>query len=305
MNIQYLKEFQVLAETLNYWEAAERLFLNQSTLSKHIKTIENELGVSLFNRTTRKVELTEFGTALLPYAQSITRLQFEYSTRLLQMRDQQEGLVTIGTIPTMAQYGIIDVLLEFKQKYTHFNTKIIENDSKLLTRHLVDRSCELIFLREAKNTFERAYTTDSVIARIPYISDFMIAVLPNDHPLASKAEVTLWDLQHEKFAFIHENSMMYDLCCSACQEASFIPNIVFNSHRLDSILDMVTKGGCVALLMNNHVHFPLDSSVAVNPPFTVVKITPGISTQISLCYLKEQPLSMAAATFVEFFKKYY
>ena len=57
MNTEYLKEFVVLAETKNFWEASDRLYMNQSTLSKHIKSLENELGVDLFLRTTRRVDL--------------------------------------------------------------------------------------------------------------------------------------------------------------------------------------------------------------------------------------------------------
>lgn len=303
MDIDYLKEFSVLAETKNYWEASYRLFLNQSTLSKHIKSLESELGVPLFNRTTRKVALTEYGMALLPYAQSITKLQFEYSARLLQMQNQQKGRITIGSLPAMAQYGITDVLLEFGKACPDNSVKIIEDDPKILMKLLFEKSCDLIFLRETMSSFKKVVSQDSVIQRIPYISDYLVAVLPNQHPLASQSSLTLRDLKQEKFAFIKENSLMYDLCCLACQEADFIPNIVFDSHRLDSILDMVTKGGCVALLMNRHVRYPLDSVFSIAPPFTAVKITPAISTQISLCYLKEEPLSPAAQQFIEFFKE--
>lgn len=61
MNTEYLKEFVVLAETKNFCEASDRLYMNQSTLSKHIKSLENELGINLFLRTTRRVELTNYG----------------------------------------------------------------------------------------------------------------------------------------------------------------------------------------------------------------------------------------------------
>ena len=63
MNTDYLKEFVVLAETKNFWEASDRLYMNQSTLSKHIKNLETDLGVDLFSRTTRRVELTSYGQA--------------------------------------------------------------------------------------------------------------------------------------------------------------------------------------------------------------------------------------------------
>ena len=68
MEISYFNEFVILAETRNYWAASERLYIGQSSLSKHIKTLESQLGAPLFDRTSRKVELTEFGAKMLPYA---------------------------------------------------------------------------------------------------------------------------------------------------------------------------------------------------------------------------------------------
>lgn len=77
MQTQYYKEFLVLAQTLNYWAAADKLFISQSVLSKHIKAMERELGSPLFRRSSRKVALTELGEKLLPLAEKICRLQAE------------------------------------------------------------------------------------------------------------------------------------------------------------------------------------------------------------------------------------
>lgn len=303
MDINYFKEFAVLAETKNYWEAAERLFMNQSTLSKHIKAMENELGVPLFQRTTRKVELTEYGTSFLPYAQSITRTQFDYSSMLLQMKNCSQSLVTIGSIPVMAQYRITRLLLEHQKKCPEFHFKVVEDDPKNLRSLLLDQKCQLIFLREARHSTEEIFETEEGIVHIPYIIDQLVALLPSHHPLADKQELTLRDLQNEKFCFLKESSMIYDLCRSACQEAGFIPNIVFDSHRLDSIFDMVAYGNCIALLMDQHVKCPPNSAPQEPEelPFRVVKITPAVSTQISLCYLKTAPLSKSAWEFIESF----
>lgn len=298
MDISYMNEFIVLAETKNYWEASYRLFLNQSTLSKHIKSMEKELGVPLFARTTRKVELTEYGLALLPYAQSIVKTHFEYSARLLQIQNLQKGVITIGSLPSMAQYNITDILLTFQRKYPDNKIKITEDDPKHLLELLQQKHVELVFLREPKTAPPDFSQEAEPLKRLPYLQDSMVAVLPAGHHLAGRTELTLRDLKDERFAFIKENSMMYDLCCSACQAAGFIPNISFTSHRLDSILDMVTKGGCTALLMDYHVKFPLES------PFAAVPITPAIQTQISLCWRAAEPLSPAASKFVEFFRSF-
>lgn len=66
MEIEYICEFVVLAETCNYMEAADRLFVSQSALSRHIKALEEDLQVQLFDRSTRKVSLSPFGSLFLP-----------------------------------------------------------------------------------------------------------------------------------------------------------------------------------------------------------------------------------------------
>ena len=71
MNIKYLEEFLTLADTLNYSEAADKLYISQSTLSKHIIAIENELEFHLFDRDTRHISLSESGKAFYGYAKTI------------------------------------------------------------------------------------------------------------------------------------------------------------------------------------------------------------------------------------------
>ena len=70
MDINYFKEFVVLAQTGNFMEAADILYSSQSTLSKHIKSMESELGVPLFDRTTRKVKISKYGQLLAALCQA-------------------------------------------------------------------------------------------------------------------------------------------------------------------------------------------------------------------------------------------
>lgn len=297
MNTTYLKEFTVLAEAKNFWEASERLYLNQSTLSKHIKSIESELGVPLFIRTTRRVELTEYGKALLPYAQTILRAEFEYSATLLQMQNYEKDLLTLGAIPAMAQYDITNLFLQFKKEYPDSNVRLIEDDPGALPELLYNRKCEIIFTRESKLDFEKNFLTDERLVRIPYMQDHLVALLPVGHPLSGKESISLQDLNSENFCMIKEGTMMYNLCVDACLAANFIPNISFTSHRLESIFDMVANGSHVALLMDRHAAPP---DYASDAPWITVDITPQISSQLSLCYLRDAKLSKTAKNFIRF-----
>ena len=86
MKIQSLREFIALSEVKNFNQAAERVFLSQPTLSRHIKELEDELGVSLFSRSTRHVYLTEFGEFFLPYARLIVKAETEFLAGLAVMK---------------------------------------------------------------------------------------------------------------------------------------------------------------------------------------------------------------------------
>ena len=92
---------------------------------------------------------------------------------------------------------------------------------------------------------------------------------------------------------------MYQIAMNACQNANFVPNIVFTSHRIDSILDMVTNQNCVALIMDAHLKLPENGPKQTGEPWHIVPITPIISSQISICYRNDKVLSKNAQLFVK------
>jgi len=143
MEISYLKEFVVLVETGNFMEAANILYSSQSTLSKHIKAIELELGVSLFDRTTRKVRISKFGQLLLPYARQITELQDKYTVILKSSLETEHETLTLGSIYGLAQYKITDVLVNFKKSHPQSTLNVMQASSKDLTQMLRQKNVSL------------------------------------------------------------------------------------------------------------------------------------------------------------------
>lgn len=299
MDITYFKEFAVLAETQNYWAAAERLFIGQSSLSKHIKTLEKQLGAPLFDRTSRRVELTEFGRMMLPYAQAIGKLKHEYEAAAYNYLHMGTEILRIASIPAMAQYHITDTLLNFQLEYPSVQIHTREEDTLIIRDALLNRECDLAFLRDSAVYLEHDPDKEAQLVKLPFCRDNLVAVLPREHPLAGADHLELSQLAEENFAFIKQDTMPYKLCVRACREAGFQPRVALTSHHLEVVLDMVTKGNCVALLFSNHVDYPIESVLSIAPPFSVVPIEPEIQTTIYLCHLKNTPLPPAAARFVE------
>lgn len=217
MEISYFRDFVILAETQNYWAAVERLFIGQSSLSKHIKTLEKSLGAPLFNRTSRKVELTEFGKRMLPYAQSVSKLQYEYEAAAFNSLHQENEVLNIASIPAMAHYGITDILIRFQRDFPTVRVSTYEADTLDVRERLLDRRCELAFYRDSVAYLEHDPDKEAQISKFSFFHDLLVAVLPRDHPLAGEKSIELRQLKDEYFTFIMEITPTLPGCSSAAR----------------------------------------------------------------------------------------
>lgn len=169
----------------------------------------------------------------------------------------------------------------------------------------MERKCNIAFFRDSTAYLEHDAEKEAQLVKIPYRKDRLVAVLPSDHPLANEEQIALPQLATEYFAFIQQDTMPYELCMRACQEAGFVPQVVFTSHSLEAILDMVRKGSCVSLLFTNHVAFPHNiqfGEIGETPPFVSIPVTPEIWTTVYLAHLKGEKLSAAATHFIDYCK---
>nr|WP_277935275.1 LysR family transcriptional regulator [Parablautia muri] len=283
--MNYLQEFVVLADVGNYLEAAEQLYISQSALSRHIKAMENELGILLFDRNTRKIELSKFGEILYPYALSITQTRAQYQAALFDYKKNILGTLSIGSIPAMAQYKIIDLLFLFQQENSNFSLNLIENDSLNLIEMVRRNDLELAFIRS--NT-----KTHPDFVQILYTEDPLVAVMPAFHKFADRKTLRLSELTDETLLLLDCDTFMYQFCVNECSKAGFEPKIGYTGKRSENILAMVEKGAGVALLTQNPILHLKSNDISI------VEITPRLSTWISLIYRKDKKLGAPAKLFV-------
>ncbi len=290
MDINYIDEFIELVNVGNFQEAADRLYVSQSTLSRHIQSIENDLGVQLFNRTTRKVELNKFGKDFLKYAKQISVLKQEYTQSISRQLNLESHLLTVGVIPTMSQYHITEILAGFQEEYPDYQMKVLEEDTSQLKDSLREGNCDFAFIREYG-------PLDNEFRRYPFFTDQLVAIIPLDHPLLSNIEsVSLSQLKLEPFLLLSEGSLMYSLAFDACQSCGFTPNVVFTGNHAENIIDMASHGMGIGLLTRQPVSL-LDTSQV-----RIVDIVPQFVTQISLACISEENLSPSAWQFLNYYK---
>ena len=294
MELNHIREFIALSKTENYLEAAENLFISQSSLSKHIKSLELELGVSLFDRTTRKVRLSEAGKVFLPYAQQIIDLQHQGKTSLMNLMEEEEQSLSIGTIPIMVPYGITDLILGFKQDNVRINLSIVEDEALKLKQKLREGACDLAFIRRTPDEVVAPEDSADFIIQ-SFTTDYLVAVLPNNHPLANQAVIDLAEVKNEQFLFLPPESLLHHLSLQACQEAGFTPNVTYTGNRAENIIDLVSKGIGISLLMAKPIAY-----INTQHLVKLVPVIPYVETEIVICYKKNAPLSKAASHFLEF-----
>jgi DNA-binding transcriptional LysR family regulator len=290
MDIDYFREFVVLADTGNYLAAADKLYLTQSTLTRHIQTFEKELGVQVFDRTTRKITLNDYGQLMLPYAREIMQLQDNYYTAVYNRQRLEHNNIQIGSIPTMVSYGITDVLVEFKKEHPSISIDIQESDSSQLISLLEKGRCDFVFMRESGQT-------PIDVEKIQFSRDSMVAIMSSNNPLARNSTISIAQLKGIPLILLAKDAMMYSLCISECRKAGFDPTVSFTSHHASNILDMAKKEMGVALLMEKPIlKYDLHD-------LSIIDITPSIETSIDLIYQKGKKPTKASELFLNYMKE--
>ncbi len=286
-------EFVVLAQTCNYLQAADQLFISQSTLSKHIKSLERDLGVELFNRTTRHVQLTEHGRVFLPFARRIAAAAHDAGVALHDASDNERRVLQIGSIPVMVPYGITALLHGFEREHPNARLHIMEGEADQLKGMLRRRELDLAFIREWDGD-ESLDSGDEEFATTFYTEDRLAAVLPAGHPLAIRSSVRLSELANEEFLLLPKGTVMNALIMDACAVEGFVPEVRYRGARAENILDLVSRGMGVSLLMRTPASYLARADVSI------VDLDQPITTAIKLYRLREREPSAEVRAFLEY-----
>lgn len=203
MTIDFLREFVVLAQAGNYHEAADFLYISTSSLSKHIKALEFELGRPLFERGARKVKLTEFGTSFIPYATKMLELQQEYQSKLLSNINENVEDINIG----ISQLLNISVFMPFisilQNDYPECHLNFMSRHSSQLLSLMRSGECDVAIIDVEANADLSEFET------IPLTTDTLVTVVPEGHPLAEKKSISLAEVG--KYPYINSGKYVdYD-----------------------------------------------------------------------------------------------
>jgi len=211
VNLRDFKYFIALAETRHFGQAAVRTFVSQPTLSGQIRKLEAELGVALFERTTKAVALTPLGETLLPHA----RRAVEEADALVQLakahRDPLAGLFRVGAIPTLAPYLVPLILAPLKRRYPGLKLVLSEEITAQLLERLRRHELDAVLIATPVQDAD-------LQARVLFEEPFWLA-LPRGHPLVHKDPITRRDLDALDMLLLSEGHCLAQQTMEICRLA--------------------------------------------------------------------------------------
>ncbi|WP_002147477.1 LysR substrate-binding domain-containing protein [Bacillus cereus] len=234
MDIRKMRYFITVAEELNFSRAAERLMMAQPPLSQEIRKLEEELGVQLFHRTKRMVELTDAGKIFLEGARQ-TLLQVDRTIKETQLANEgKTGHLIIGFVDSTET--VIDILKTFRERYPKIQLILREMTTDQQIKALYEKQIHIGFIRSKQN--------NEILASEVCSEECLKLVLHQDHPLVSLPKISMKSLVDEPFILFprHFGTNFYDLIISYFWEHGVSLNIVQEAIQMQTIVNLVAAG---------------------------------------------------------------
>lgn len=257
VELRSLRYFVAVAEELHFGRAARRLNISQPPLSQQIRQLEAALGVTLFVRSSRRVELTPAGTVLLEGARraiaeaerAVAAVQRAGRGEVDMLRIGFTDSAALGLLPAVVRAyrgAFPGVHLELTEGTTEAQLEAVERDlvDLAIVRGPVNAGID-VGLAPARGTLARAPTRAVVVQREPFL-----VALPEDHRLTRRRLVAAGALSGEAFVLFprHLAPLFYDVIAGICRRAGFEPDVHYQSAEYEMILSLVAAGLGVSIV---------------------------------------------------------
>jgi LysR family transcriptional regulator, transcription activator of glutamate synthase operon len=288
MDIIQIQYFLCVAQRGSFNEAAEELYVSQSSVSKRIIALEKELGCRLFDRSKRKISLTAAGEAFQTHAMILEKA---VQAMLADLAGYKTGRrLSIAAIPVIAQYGITSHIAQFRRRYADIDLILDELEAAAILPAVDKQQYDLAFVRD--NYLDRERYGWLEVAR-----DRFLVTVSRNHRYAGRTSVSLAELANEDFIAFDKGTGVRELMVEACHKAGFDPRVVYASLRIESILGMVASNSGIALMMERIFNY------SKHPEVLAIPLDADIESQIVVAWPKDRKLPRPAEAFLDFLRK--
>ncbi|WP_116474287.1 DNA-binding transcriptional regulator OxyR [Zobellella maritima] len=240
MNLRDLEYLVALAEERHFRKAAEKCFVSQPTLSGQLRKLEDELGVVLMERTSRKVLFTPAGDAITTQARRVLAATKELRDIARTFTEPMSGELHIGLIPTVGPYLLPHIIPALKQHFPELHIYLYEAQTQVLLKQLADGELDCLILAKLDEMDN--------FGSIPLYQEPMMLALPDEHIWSTRQQVGLSELKGEKLLMLEDGHCLRDQAMGFCFAAGVGEDTHFQATSLETLRNMVAAGSGLTLI---------------------------------------------------------
>jgi DNA-binding transcriptional LysR family regulator len=289
-----LKVFRAVARHLNFRRAAEELCLTQPAVTLQIKTLEQQLGVQVFDRSGTRISLTPAGTSLLKYARKIERLETEALAALAQLAGDQRGELRLGASLTIAQYILPHILAEFQRHYPQILPHLVTCNTERVLEALHEHEIEIGFIEGP--AMRRDVRIES------FLDDEIVLIVPPAHEWSERSWVEAQELAGERLLMRERGSGTRRVIEIALQKNGIKPKQLNPAMEFDS-----TEGITTAVEAGLGIGFASLWAIGKELQLGTIRVTPirgvRITRPLSVVFPIGQEPNGIALTFLNFVRQ--
>ena len=287
INLNQLRAFYQVAKCQNVSLAAKQLFVSQPAVTAQVKLFEESCGLKLFKKKGRSLILTDEGRTLFSHAIKVFEYEKRIEDALEQMKELKEGSLKLGSARTYARYFMPFLLTGFRDAYPHVKIHLDEGSSREMINSLIELRNEVVIVAKADD--------HANIAFIPFSREELVLILPPNHHLANENRIVFEQFSREPIIMKDKGSGTRQLVDKLYSNHNVIPNILMETGDAEIIKLLVQHGEGVSFLVKEAVIDEIQEKKLVTVPIK----DHSIFLDVSIAYLKNQPLSPSAQAFLK------
>ena len=276
MTITQLKYTLAVAEYGNFTTASEKCFVTQPTLSMQVQKLEEELGVTIFNRSTKPLQVTEVGEKVLNQARKI----IEESTRMNDVISEEKGIIggtlKVGIIPTVTSTLLPLFLNIFTKKHKNVDLKIEELNTETIVKRLEDNSIDCAIAATP-------LVNDKIIERPLYYEPF-VAYVPKHHGLSGNKYLDIDDLTNGDLLILQDGHCFRNQVLNLCTLEDLNKQYELKSGSFETLINLSNNGPWMTIIPYLHSNNLSPKNIENIIPFQ----DPAPAREISMIYSKSQ-----------------
>ncbi|WP_328610350.1 LysR family transcriptional regulator [Amycolatopsis sp. NBC_00345] len=286
LTLHQLEIFTRVARSGSFTQAARELLLSQPVLSRTVRDVERVLATTLFERTTRSVELTAEGREFLAVAEDILTGYRAGMNRFAGYRAGDRGTITLSALPSIAATLLPPVVSAFLAGHPAVRFTILDGTTQEVLDHVRAGTADLAFT-------ETAVPDPGLVTR-PLREEPMLAVLPAGHHLAARSRLTWADLARETFIAFTSDSSIRRLTDLAFTQAEAVPTSVVETRTVATAAGMIAAGLGISAMPELVLPLASFAPVVARP-----LDSPAVTRKLAVHSRRSPPLSPAAGRFLE------